>query len=233
MRGAGAALAVLLGLGGLCAPLGALVLDFNSIKSPADAQGARKGSPCMSDKDCNTRRFCLAPREEQPFCAACRGLRRRCQRSAMCCPGTLCVNDVCATMEDATPVLERIDDPDGLDATGTTEHPVKNKPKGKPNIKKSQGSKETHREFVQCDLCEMMQRCDKKEKAVLELLTVALHFAVLVISGLRSVNQSYRRDRSAPGEAIKILHKLQKSSSAVTVVLVCHVKVRAVGNTHG
>ena len=33
---------VLLWLGWLCAPLGALVLDVNNIKSSADAQGARK-----------------------------------------------------------------------------------------------------------------------------------------------------------------------------------------------
>lgn len=46
----------------------------------------------MSDKDCSTRKFCLKPRDEKPFCAACRGPRRRCQRAAMCCPGTLCVN---------------------------------------------------------------------------------------------------------------------------------------------
>ncbi|XP_033621464.1 dickkopf-related protein 4 [Fukomys damarensis] len=106
------------------------------------ARSEAQGSPCASDQDCSTRRFCLAPREEQPFCAVCRGLRRRCQRSAMCCPGTLCMNDICTTMEDAIPVLEsRTDDPDGLDATGATEQPVENKAKGKPNIKKSQGSK--------------------------------------------------------------------------------------------
>lgn len=46
-------------------------------------------------------------------------------------------------MEDATPILERqIDDRDDADTKGTTEHPVQeNKPKRKPNIKKSQGSK--------------------------------------------------------------------------------------------
>ncbi|KAM9043162.1 LOW QUALITY PROTEIN: dickkopf-related protein 4 [Megaptera novaeangliae] len=97
---------VLLWLGWLCAPLGALVLDVNNIKSSADAQGARKGSQCVSDKDCNTRKFCL-PQDEKPSCATCRGLRRWCQRAAVCCPGTLCVNDVCTAMEDATPVLER------------------------------------------------------------------------------------------------------------------------------
>lgn len=42
MRGFGALLLAVLGLGELCAPLAALVLDFNGIKSAADAQGARK-----------------------------------------------------------------------------------------------------------------------------------------------------------------------------------------------
>eukprot|EP00069_Balaena_mysticetus_P016273 bmy_09713T0 len=83
---------VLLWLGWLCAPLGALVLDVNNIKSSADAQGAWKDSQCVSDKDCNTRKFCLKPQDEKPSCATCRGLRRWCQRAAVCCPGTLCVN---------------------------------------------------------------------------------------------------------------------------------------------
>ncbi|MBZ3884029.1 Dickkopf-related protein 4 [Sciurus carolinensis] len=136
-------LVALLGLSWFCSPLGALVLDFNNIKSSVDVQGARKGSQCVSDKDCNIRKFCLKPRDEKPFCATCRGLRRRCQRNAMCCPGTLCMNDVCTTMEDATPILERqVDDQDGADIKGTTEHPMEeNKPKRKSNIKKSQGSK--------------------------------------------------------------------------------------------
>ncbi|XP_046504526.1 dickkopf-related protein 4 [Equus quagga] len=131
---------VLLGLSWFCAPLGALVLDFNGIKSPAKVPGAQKGSQCLSDKDCSTRKFCLKPRHEKAFCATCRRLRRRCQRDAMCCPGALCLNDVCTATEDATPILERqIDD---TDTKGTTEHPIQeNKPKRKPNIKKSQGSK--------------------------------------------------------------------------------------------
>lgn len=51
-----------------------------------------------------------------------------------------CLSDVCTATEDATPILERqIDD---TDTKGTTEHPIQeNKPKRKPNIKKSQGSK--------------------------------------------------------------------------------------------
>ncbi|XP_029795950.1 dickkopf-related protein 4 [Suricata suricatta] len=134
---------VLLGLGWLCAPLAALVLDFNNIKSSTDVHGARKGSQCLSDKDCSSRKFCLKPQDEKPFCATCRGLRRRCQRNAMCCPGALCVNDVCTAVEDATPILERqIDDQDDIDTKGTNEHPIQeNKPKRKPKIKKQQGGK--------------------------------------------------------------------------------------------
>ncbi|XP_007933220.1 dickkopf-related protein 4 [Orycteropus afer afer] len=134
---------ILLGLGWFCSPLGALVLDFNNIKSSADGQGARKGSQCLSDKDCYTRKFCLKPHDEKPFCTTCRGLRRRCQRNAMCCPGMLCINDVCTTMEDVTPTLEKhIDDQDDTDTRGTTEHPIQeNKHKRKPNTKRSQGSK--------------------------------------------------------------------------------------------
>ncbi|XP_007522843.1 dickkopf-related protein 4 [Erinaceus europaeus] len=134
---------VLLGLSWLCTPLGALVLDFNNIKSSSDLQGVRKGSQCLSDKDCNTRKYCLTPQDEKPFCATCRGLRRRCQRNAMCCRGALCLNDVCTAMEEATPVLERqLDDKDGIDTKGTSEHPVEESNlKRKPNIKKPQGTK--------------------------------------------------------------------------------------------
>ncbi|XP_077008739.1 dickkopf-related protein 4 [Tamandua tetradactyla] len=133
----------LLALGWFCSPLGALVLDFNNIKSSADTQGARKGSQCLSDKDCNTRKFCLKLHDEKPFCVTCRGLRRKCQRNAMCCPGTLCINDVCTAMEDAAPISEReTDDQDDTDTKGITDHPIQeNKPKRKPNTKKSQGSK--------------------------------------------------------------------------------------------
>lgn len=76
---------------------------------------------------------------------------------------------------------------------------------------------------------------EEREKAVLELLTVDLDFVVLAIFGLKFVNQSYWRDRSALGEGIKKLLKLQKSSSAVTVVLDCYAEVKrqAIDNTHG
>nr|XP_004669078.2 dickkopf-related protein 4 [Jaculus jaculus] len=137
-------LVVLLGLSWFCSPLGALVLDFNNIKSSADVHGGRKGPQCMSDDDCSARKFCFMAHDEEPFCAMCRRVRRRCQRSAMCCPGTLCVNDVCTAVEEATPALERkAEEQGGVDAKGTRERPVfeESKPKRKPSVKKSQGGK--------------------------------------------------------------------------------------------
>ncbi|XP_023418611.2 dickkopf-related protein 4 [Cavia porcellus] len=143
MRGFGALLLAVLGLGELCAPLAALVLDFNGIKSAADAQGARKGPPCVADEDCGPRKVCVAPRGEQRFCAACRGPWRPCRPGASCCPGARCANDACAPGEDAAPGLEsRTDPPGGLDAAGPTELPVEeNKPRRKPNAKKPQSVK--------------------------------------------------------------------------------------------
>ncbi|XP_069872042.1 dickkopf-related protein 4 [Dipodomys merriami] len=136
-------LVALLGLSCFYLPLGALVLDFNNIKSPADVQGAWKGSQCMSDKDCSVRKFCLTPRDEKPFCTTCRGVRRKCQRSAMCCPGTLCMNDVCTAMEDVATIMEtKSDDQDNLETKGNSRHPTEeNKPNRKLNTKKSQGIK--------------------------------------------------------------------------------------------
>uniref|UniRef100_A0A8D2JD37 Dickkopf WNT signaling pathway inhibitor 4 n=1 Tax=Varanus komodoensis TaxID=61221 RepID=A0A8D2JD37_VARKO len=51
-----------------------------------------QSTPCLTDRDCPAEGFCPEPGEEPPFCAACRGLRKRCRRNAMCCPGTLCLN---------------------------------------------------------------------------------------------------------------------------------------------
>uniref|UniRef100_A0A8C6Q8W1 Dickkopf WNT signaling pathway inhibitor 4 n=1 Tax=Nannospalax galili TaxID=1026970 RepID=A0A8C6Q8W1_NANGA len=135
-------LVALLGVSWFCSPLGALVLAFNNIKSLIDMQGAGKGSQCVSDKDCNAGKFCLMPYDEKSFCATCRRVRRRCQRNAMCCPGTFCMNGVRITMEAETPVMERkAEDQDGIEVKGTTEQPTEEKKrKRKPSIK-SQGSK--------------------------------------------------------------------------------------------
>ncbi|XP_040092297.1 dickkopf-related protein 4-like [Oryx dammah] len=84
-------LVVLLGLSWLCAPLGALVMDF-SVKNSADKQGDQEDSECASDDDCGTGKFCIKLRKGEPFCATCRRTRRRCQHDIMCCPGMLCVN---------------------------------------------------------------------------------------------------------------------------------------------
>ncbi|XP_032085344.1 dickkopf-related protein 4 [Thamnophis elegans] len=90
----------LLGLTCLCSPLTALVLDFNTIRGSAEVSGSRKGTQCSTDKDCRVGKYCYKPQEEQlPFCAPCQGLRRRCQGNGMCCPGTICINEVCAQVE--------------------------------------------------------------------------------------------------------------------------------------
>lgn len=67
---------------------------------------------------------------------------------------------------------------------------------------------------------------DKREKAVSELLTAELDFAVLVTFGLKFVSQSFWRERSALREGIRMLRKLPKSSSAVTVVPGYHVEIK-------
>ncbi|XP_052517286.1 dickkopf-related protein 4-like [Budorcas taxicolor] len=116
-------LVVLLGLGWLCAPLGALAMDF-SVKNSADEQGAQEDSWCTFDEDCGAGKFCIKLRKETPFCATCRRTRRRCQHVNMCCPGMLCVNNVCTLREDIRPKVER-----------TTAHPVQQEKRmRKPNI---------------------------------------------------------------------------------------------------
>ncbi|KAM3830414.1 dickkopf-related protein 4 isoform 2-T2 [Vipera latastei] len=90
----------LLGLTCLCSPLTALVLDFNTIRGSSEVSPPRKSTQCLTDKDCRLGKYCYKPQEEQlPFCAPCQGLRRRCQGKEMCCPGMICINDVCAQVE--------------------------------------------------------------------------------------------------------------------------------------
>ncbi|XP_070621577.1 dickkopf-related protein 4 [Erythrolamprus reginae] len=90
----------LLGLTCLCSPLTALVLDFNTIRGSAEVSGSRKNTQCLTDKDCRVGKYCYKPPEDQlPFCAPCQGLRRHCQGSGMCCPGSVCINEVCAQAE--------------------------------------------------------------------------------------------------------------------------------------
>ncbi|CAM5177496.1 unnamed protein product [Eretmochelys imbricata] len=116
---------LLLGLSCICSPLVALVLDYNSIKSSAEVQGTRKSSQCITDQDCNASKFCLKHEDEVSFCVTCRGLRRRCKRNAMCCPGTICINDVCSQTEEVTPTEGRqTDEQDGSDSKGTTQHQI-------------------------------------------------------------------------------------------------------------
>ncbi|XP_069473758.1 dickkopf-related protein 4 [Ambystoma mexicanum] len=93
--------ALLLGLAALCCPLAALVLDYNTIRGSAEVQsGGRKGRPCQGDRDCRAGQFCLRSDAKVSSCATCHGLRRRCQSSAMCCPGIQCLDEVCAKLDD-------------------------------------------------------------------------------------------------------------------------------------
>ncbi|XP_027682378.1 dickkopf-related protein 4 isoform X2 [Chelonia mydas] len=116
---------LLLGLSCICSPLVALVLDYNSIKSSAEVQGTRKSSQCITDQDCNASKFCLKHEDDVSFCVTCRGLRRRCKRNAMCCPGTICLNDVCSQTEEVTPTEgRRTDEQNGSDSKGTTQHQI-------------------------------------------------------------------------------------------------------------
>uniref|UniRef100_A0A8D0GJ00 Dickkopf WNT signaling pathway inhibitor 4 n=1 Tax=Sphenodon punctatus TaxID=8508 RepID=A0A8D0GJ00_SPHPU len=112
--------ALLLGLSCVCSPLVALVLDSNIIKSSAEVLGTKK-----TDKDCNASKFCLKPQDEMPFGDTCHGLQRRCQRNAMFCPGTICINDVCSQIEEMTPREEkRTNEQDGSDSKDTTQYQV-------------------------------------------------------------------------------------------------------------
>ncbi|XP_067857651.1 dickkopf-related protein 4-like [Heptranchias perlo] len=88
----------------LSSHISALVLDSNTIKSSAEVgQDPTKQEPrCLADPDCGPGKFCLTSRREEPICTACRGLRRRCQRDAMCCSGSHCLNDVCTRSEGQT-----------------------------------------------------------------------------------------------------------------------------------
>ncbi|XP_027385928.1 dickkopf-related protein 4 isoform X2 [Bos indicus x Bos taurus] len=196
---------VLLGLGWLCAPLGALVLDSNYIKSSSGAQRARKGSQCVSDKDCSARKFCLQRYDEKPFCATCRGPRRRCQASTMCCPGTLCMNNFCTPVEEAAKGPEKgTDDKDDIDTEETIKHPTQgNSNTTKPQPRKSKSS--------------ILNMSDIGEKDVSEISTAGLDFAALIIIGPKSVNRCSWRDTSAPGGVTTTTLMLWISSSAVTV----------------
>ncbi|XP_041088267.1 dickkopf-related protein 4-like [Polyodon spathula] len=85
----------------LCCRVHALVLDYNTIRGSAEV-GVRSDTldRCLTDSDCESMKFCQNTRGGESVCAACQPLRRRCQRNATCCPGTLCINDVCAQPEE-------------------------------------------------------------------------------------------------------------------------------------
>ncbi|XP_078521494.1 dickkopf-related protein 4 [Lissotriton helveticus] len=98
---------LLLGLASLYCPLSALVLDYNTIRGSAEVQGNRKVFPCQADRDCRDGQVCLRSDGKAPSCVTCHHLRRRCQNSAMCCPGIQCVNGICAKPDDTAAVQEK------------------------------------------------------------------------------------------------------------------------------
>nr|XP_033805938.1 dickkopf-related protein 4 [Geotrypetes seraphini] len=98
---------LILAMSCVCSPIIGLVLDSNTIKSSAEVQGSRKESQCSVDRDCTAGKFCSSSGSELSFCATCHGLRRRCQRNSMCCPGTICLNGVCTQVAEAPATEEK------------------------------------------------------------------------------------------------------------------------------
>ncbi|XP_066568664.1 dickkopf-related protein 4-like [Amia ocellicauda] len=84
----------------LCGAARCLTLDSNSIKT-AGGQGSRGGQAlrCQVDSECAQGQYCANPRGQDPVCRVCHPPRRRCHSNNMCCPGTLCINEVCTHLE--------------------------------------------------------------------------------------------------------------------------------------
>ncbi|MGH0190744.1 UNVERIFIED_CONTAM: hypothetical protein FKN15_050478 [Acipenser sinensis] len=87
---------------------------------------------CTTDSDCESMKFCHNTRAGESVCAACRPLRRRCPRNATCCPGTLCINDVCAQPDEGG-VTTGLVSPVTRGKSG--HHILESKPKKQPNSK--------------------------------------------------------------------------------------------------
>ncbi|CAI9177826.1 unnamed protein product [Rangifer tarandus platyrhynchus] len=53
--------------------------------------------PCAEDEECSADEYCASPARGAgaQICLACRKLRKRCMRHAMCCPGNHCKNGIC------------------------------------------------------------------------------------------------------------------------------------------
>ncbi|XP_058864709.1 dickkopf-related protein 4-like isoform X1 [Acipenser ruthenus] len=133
-----------MGLGGvlllsvLCSCVHSLVLDYNTIRGSAevDLRTETQLDRCMTDSDCESTKFCQNTRAGESVCAACRPLRRRCPRNATCCPGTLCINDVCAQPDEGG-VTTGLVSPVTRGKSG--HHIQESKPKKQPNIKGLEG----------------------------------------------------------------------------------------------
>ncbi|XP_054854569.1 dickkopf-related protein 4 [Eublepharis macularius] len=129
--------AILLGITCFCSPLTAMVLDFNTIRGSAEVATPKKSPQCLTDKDCHARKFCYKPQEKLPYCATCRGLRRRCQRNTMCCPGMLCINDVCSQIER----MAQVDEKKRVEQVGPGYKDIQHHPVQEGNIQKKGNTK--------------------------------------------------------------------------------------------
>uniref|UniRef100_A0ACB8EZ05 Uncharacterized protein n=1 Tax=Sphaerodactylus townsendi TaxID=933632 RepID=A0ACB8EZ05_9SAUR len=114
-----------------------MVLDFNTIRGSAEVTTSKKSAQCLTDKDCHAGKFCHKPWEELPYCSPCHRLRRRCQRNAMCCPGTLCINDVCTQIEKMT----RVDEKKHTEQVGSVSKGIPHHPVQERNTQKKENTK--------------------------------------------------------------------------------------------
>ncbi|KAJ1066930.1 hypothetical protein K5549_000630 [Capra hircus] len=85
------------------------VLNSNAIKNTPQMSGGipfegvnkyhdkHQPYPCAEDAECSADEYCASPTRGAgaQICQACRKLRKRCLRHAMCCPGNHCKNGIC------------------------------------------------------------------------------------------------------------------------------------------
>ncbi|KAG2469016.1 dickkopf-related protein 4-like [Polypterus senegalus] len=119
----------------------AMVLDSNTIRITGEGGlNLAKGTRCQVDSDCQSGNFCHKTSDKEPLCKTCHALRRRCQRDAMCCPGTLCINDVCARPEEVVTVRSITTGQDVSASKGKNRQRIlENKPKKQSSSKGQEG----------------------------------------------------------------------------------------------
>ncbi|XP_048369144.1 dickkopf-related protein 4 [Sphaerodactylus townsendi] len=147
--------ALLLGITCFCSSLAAMVLDFNTIRGSAEVTTSKKSAQCLTDKDCHAGKFCHKPWEELPYCSPCHRLRRRCQRNAMCCPGTLCINDVCTQIEKMT----RVDEKKHTEQVGSVSKGIPHHPVQERNTQKKENTKTSNDAAQEGESCLRTSDC--------------------------------------------------------------------------